>query len=206
MMDRTAPMSDATPALDELRAIRRMIADTRRSTGQHWAYLVIWGVLGVVASLVSDVLLRHGRVSALWSVWGAYVLVGAAAARLFGDRERERARGRTFASRVLGATWTAIGITSVLVCLAAGTGSLPPQSIPGVVALLVATGLCAMGALLEFPLLYGAATLWWAGGALMLLRPTEAFTVEAGLFFLGYLLPASLLRRGLTRDDDPSDN
>jgi uncharacterized membrane protein len=195
-------MPDDAVSLDELRTIRRMIAGTRRSTVRHWVYLLVWGVLGVVASVASQLLVETSHERQLWLVWTLYVVLGAAASALFGRRERERTRVLTFVGRTLSVTWIAIGVTIALVSVwTLVFETLPPLLLPGVIALLLAIGLCVMGALLEFRGLFFAAVLWWVGGLVMLLRPRDAYAVQTALLILGYLLPAEILRRQLADDD-----
>jgi len=166
-------------------------------------YLFVWGVPGVVASVTSQLLLGTSHAPQIGLVWALYVVVGAAASLILGRREQELTRVLTFAGRVLSATWIAIGVTlALLVCTSVFVpGALPPRFLPGVIAFLLAIGLYVMGVLLEFRGLYAAATLWWAGGLVMVFWPNEAYVVHAALLVVGYLLPAEMLRRQLTDDD-----
>src|SRR5689334_51863 len=121
---------------------------------------MIWGVLGVGASAASQAVLNAGAEERLTLVWAAFLIVGLAATAMFSRREQGRTRTRTFAERVLSATWVAIAITLVAFCAGALVlGAMPAAAIPGAVAFLLATGLSVMGAVLEFRLLYGAAAL-----------------------------------------------
>ncbi len=81
------------------------------------------------------------------------------------------------------------------------SGAVHPAAIPGAIALVLASGLCIMGVVLEFRPLYAAAALWWVGGLVMMAHPQEAFAVEVVMLLLGYLLPAALLWRATARDD-----
>jgi hypothetical protein len=194
-------MLDDATALDQLSAIRAMINDTRRSAAHHWMYLLIWGGLGVVAALASHVLLHTPHDAAIWLVWLAYSLVGSVVSSAFGLRAERRARTRTFIDRIMSAVWNAIGITIILLWLAALIGALPVQFLPAMIVLVAASGLCVMGAVLEFWMLYAAAGLWWAGGVYTLFHPMESFLVVAVLIVLGYLVPAAMLRRQVATDD-----
>ena len=194
-------MSDDVASLEELRAIRSMIAETRRSTGRDWVYLVVWGALGVVASLISQMIVGTTHEQGLWLVWAVYGIAGNIVSSLFARHEERQTRIRTFASRALSTTWTAIGVTVAVIWIVAIYGPLPAVLIPGLVALLIAIGVSVMGVLLEFTPLYAAAVLWWVGGLVMLLRPDEAFALLTGLLVLGYLAPAVLLRSQLAADD-----
>jgi hypothetical protein len=197
-----ATMPDDTATLEELRTIRLMIAATRRSTVRHWIPLLIWGVLGIAASLASHLLLVTSHENAIGIVWMVYTVVAGLASSVFGRREDRRTQMRTFAGRAVGATWSAIGVTIVLLFVgAAALDALPFGYLPGVIVLVLTPGLFVMGALLEFKPLRAAAVLWWAGGFVMLLRPRDAFAVQTVLLVLGYLVPAELLRRQLATDD-----
>jgi hypothetical protein len=92
-------------------------------------------------------------------------------------------------------TWTAVGITMLLMSLAVALSLLPPMGIGGVIALLAGIGCFVTGAMLQEWPLYAAAVFWWAGGLTILAIPAATFAIMALLFAFGYLLPAYLMRR-----------
>ncbi len=192
------PTTDGVPALEELRAIRRMIAETRRSAERHWIGLVIWGVPGLIACLISNYFLATGRAELIGTAWLGFLVTGLLLTIAYSLRERGRARVVTVAARILDVTWAAVLMTLLTIV---GSGAVEPLHVPGVIALVLASGLCVMGAVLEFRPLYAAAVLWWVGGIAMTARPGEAFLIEAALLVLGYLFPAALLWRATARDD-----
>ena len=194
-------MLDEATAAEQLSAIRAMIADTRRSATDHWTYLLIWGVLGVIAALVSELLRDTPYDAAVWLVWAGYWLVAAALSHLFGRRAERRAGARTFIGRILSAAWNAVGTTIGALWVATLIGILPMGVMPAMIAWTIAGALLVMAAALEFPALSAAAGLWWAGGAYTLFRPQQTFVVFAVLIVLGYLVPAALLRRQVAADD-----
>lgn len=191
-------MTDSIPDLDELRAIRRMVAETRRSAERHWMSLAIWGVAALVASLLSHYMILTAREQLIGHVWFGFWIVGSALAFLYGLRERRQTRIVTVAARTLDAAWTAILITMLLLVT---SGAVASHQIPGAIALVLASGLWIMGGVLEFKPLYWSAALWWFGGLLMMGNPRQAFAIEVVLLLLGYLLPAALLRRAMAEDD-----
>lgn len=194
-------MLDEATALDQLSAIRAMINDTRRSAAHHWIHLMVWGVLGVIAAIASQLLLDTAHGAAIWLVWCTYWIVGSSLSTLIGVRTERRTRTRTFIDRIMSATWNAVSVTILLLLLAASIGALPVQFLPAMIVLVAAAGLCINGALLEFWMLYAAAGLWWAGGVYTLFYPAQAFLVVAVLIVLGYLAPAVMLRRQVAADD-----
>lgn len=191
-------MTDSIPDLEELRAIRRMVAETRRSAERHWMSLAIWGVGALIASLLSHYLVLTAREQLIGHVWFGFWIVGSALAVLYGMREKRQTRVVTVAARTLDVAWTAVLITMVLLM---SSGAVAPQHIPGAIAIVLASGLWIMGGVLEFKPLYWAAGLWWFGGLLMMGNPRQAFAIEIVLLLLGYLLPAVLLRRAMAEDD-----
>jgi hypothetical protein len=194
-------MLDEATAVDQLSAIRAMIADTRRSATDHWAHLLIWGALGMVAAIASELLRDTAHDAAIWLVWSGYWLAASVLSYLFGRRVERRAGARTFIGRILAAVWNAVGATIGALWVATLVGILPLLVLPGMIAWTVAGGLFVMAAALEFPALSVAAGLWWVGGAYALFRPHQTFVVFAVLIVLGYLVPAVLLRRQVAADD-----
>ncbi len=194
-------MLDEATAVDQLSAIRAMIDDTRRSATDHWTHLLIWGVLGVIAAIASQLLLHTRHDVAIWLVWSSYWIAGFVLSRSFRRRAERRARARTFVGRMLSATWNGAGITIASLWTAVLIGIVPVVVLPAMIAWTVAGGLCVMAAALEFPVLFAAAGIWWAGGGYTLFRPQQTFVVFAVLIVLGYLVPAALLRRQVAADD-----
>jgi hypothetical protein len=196
-----AAMLDDATTLDQLGAIRAMINDTRRSTAEHWSYLLTWGVLGVIAAMASQLLLDSSHEMMIWLVWSGYWLLASVISGLVARRSERRTRTRTFVDRLLRATWQAVGIMIGLLWFATLIGAVPVMHMPAMIVWTAAVGLCVMAAALEFPILYAAAGLWWIGGVYALLRPRQAFAVVAVLLVLGYLVPAAMLRRQVAKDD-----
>jgi hypothetical protein len=62
-------------AMEDLRVVRRMIDETRSNVGRTWFVFALFGVLGVIASFVSHVLVS--RTPALvWIPWAAFAVLG----------------------------------------------------------------------------------------------------------------------------------
>jgi hypothetical protein len=194
-------MLDEATAVDQLRTIRAMINDTRRSATDHWIYLFIWGGLGLIAAIASQLLQDTPHEAAVWLVWSVYWLVASVSSHLFGRRAERRAGARTFIGRIVSAAWDAVGNTIAALFTATLVGILPAVVLPGMIAWTIAGALWVMATALEFPMLSAAAVLWWAGGAYTLFRPQQTFVVFAVLIVLGYLVPAALLQRQVAADD-----
>jgi hypothetical protein len=137
-------MLDDAAALDQLSAIRAMINDTRRSAAHHWMFLLIWGVLGVVAAIASQFLFGTPREQAIWLVWIAYAVLASLVSSVLAYRTERRTRARTFIDRILSATWNAVSTMIFLLWFAALIGALPMPLLPAVIVLVAASGLFVM--------------------------------------------------------------
>lgn len=189
-------MNEQAQASEDLRIIRQMIEQTRRSTGQHWTEFFIWGFFGILASLASHVLMVMERYEDIGIPWILYMPICLVLTLLVEWRKTHRTRIRTFVGRAIGLTWTAITVTILLVWFASGVlGAVPLMFTGGMIALLIGAGVFSTGAMTESRPLYLAAALWWAGGIFMMIRPREMFLIEIVLLLFGMLLPGYLLRR-----------
>ena len=199
-------MTDTASAVEEIRIIRRMIETSRRNTTSLRIPLLVYGGLGVVASLVSHALLSQGREQAIGFVWMAFLVLGLTASAFLLRRREKRGRIVSFVDRALAVLWIGVGISIVLVAITHAARE-PSPAFVAVIAYFIALALCASGKLMEWPPLYAAAGVWWAGGVVMWFRPHDVFLIEAVLMVVGYLLPAYLLGG---RDDRsaqvPSEN
>jgi hypothetical protein len=144
---------------------------------------------------VCHVCLVRGWYAAIGPVWLAYGVIGAIAARSQHSTGR-----RSFLDRALGNTWNGVGLTTIVLIMAAMISkAFQPWFIGGLIAFEIGLGLFVTGALLESGAWYGAAVLWWAGGVVDLIHPDVQFLVQAALFTLGYIVPGIVTRRQVQR-------
>ena len=188
-------MDTQTEATEHLRVIRRMMEQTRRrGTEDNWIPFVIWGVGGLLAALVSQLLADWGRWDLVYIPWNVYWPAGILISVLVGRGGRHSYQAGGFIARAIFMTWTAVGITMLLVSFAVAVSLLPPVAL-AILASLAGVGCFVTGAMLQERLLYSAAVLWWVGSLAMMARPSLTFAILALLFAFGYLLPAYLMRR-----------
>jgi hypothetical protein len=188
-------MDSQAEATEHLRAIRRMMEQTRqRGTEDNWIPFVIWGIGGLLASLASQVLTDRGRWDLVYIPWNVYWPAGLLLSVWLGRGRRHSFQAGGFIARAILMTWTAVGITMLLVSLAVALSLLPPVAL-GVLPLLAGAGCFVTAAMLQERLLYAAGALWWIGGLAMMARPGLTFAMLALLFGFGYLLPAYLMKR-----------
>jgi len=187
-------MQETTSALDEIRIIRRMMGEARRSTEGLRIPLLTFGLLGVATSLASHALLSSGRSDLIGLAWLAFAVIGTATSLALLRRRSGRTRVVSFVDQTIGMLWIGVGVSVGIATtgfFAVGAdGAVFPLA---VIASIIALGLWVSAKLMDWSPLYAAAALWWAAAVLMLIRPAEAFLIEAGALAAGYLLPAYLL-------------
>jgi len=190
----------------DLQVIRKLVEQTRLSAGEHWVPFFIWGIFGVFAAAISHYQILTQNYEQIAITWNIYWPVCLGLTIFYQSKKCRQARKRSFVDRSLCITWIGIMITmSVLIASAAGLGVFHPKFIPGVIAFILGAGVLISGGLLEFPPLYFSAAIWWIGGFFMILFPSQAFLVEAGLLLGGYIFPAYLLRRKFLEEKEEAN-
>src|SRR5215469_6423319 len=104
-------------AVEHLRLIRRMMEQTRRrGTEDNWIPFVIWGAGGLIASLASQLLAARGRWDLIYIPWNLYWPLGLLFSFWLERGHRHGFQAGGFIARAILMTWTAVGITMLLVC------------------------------------------------------------------------------------------
>lgn len=181
-------MKDRDTALEEIRVVREMIEATRQRLRGAWVPFLIFGVLGILACLTSQLLLAVDASSWIGLPWLAFLLLGVVALR--GWSRRWSSSGRTpFVGRMLANLWRGVAMALLALWIAAAaSGALNAGQLGTMIVL--GLGVFASGRLIDYAPLSWSAGLWWLGALVTAVRPDLLFVAQAVVIGLSYLLPA----------------
>lgn len=193
--------------LDDLAAIRSLMAESQSFLSGTWTYQFVWGLVGATGLTGTWSAARAGHFDWIPWIWIVALTFGwgySLWSRLAGS---EGGPVSNVASRAFGSIWIALGVTLTLlgaVALSPSTGGgavIDPRLLPGLIALIFGAGYFSSGHLARLRWLQGVAIAWWAGGvALLLWRHPDALLVLAVMTVFLEIGPALLLRRGDVRE------
>ncbi len=180
----------------ELAAIRSLMDETRHAVHENGKHFIVWGILTSMALLATYVLVSRAAYGAVAVVWPVVIAVGWIFSLRAGHVDYVRAPVRTLGDRVLGAIWVGFGITASLVGLLGPlVGTVPPEALSGLMAVLIGGAFFTSGFLQGLHWLRLVALAWWMGGAAMLWWPgLHTLLVLAGMVVLLQVLPGLALR------------
>jgi hypothetical protein len=122
----------------------------------------------------------------IWPIWFASSAVGAILSTVAGRREARQNRRVTFLDRAIGATWTGVTITLLLLMVVSAFGGPPlVMAIPFV----AGTGHFVMAGLLQQRIWLLAAGLWWLAGIWIVVQPELTFAILSLIVSIGYVVP-----------------
>ncbi len=193
---------DEQQVREEIRLIRAMLERTRRTTADSGALFIFWGIWLVLGLSGHYALFLLQRYEWIWANWAFFGLAGWIVSAAYSIR-----RGRTSGTRTYAQSATAfvsVGC-SIAFLLAAFVFPLlkiyPYDAIPVIIALISGIMLFAMGGIYQWPLLWAAGVLWWAGAvAMSFVRGDWRGIVLIPLIILGYLVPGLIFRARFRRN------
>lgn len=188
---------------EELAFIRKIMADSRGQVADDGKPSIVWGVIVVLGMLfnyyeaMTDSYLYSGWVWIGLSVLGWFYIYW------YVRMQNRTERVKTFAGRVAGAIWGAVGISIALYIAATIVGYsfernivLHPIFICSVTSILVGIGYFASGILYEIPWLRWVAIGWWATSVIYIFWPSvHALLVYALVVLALQIVPGIILLR-----------
>jgi hypothetical protein len=161
---------------ERLDLIEGMIAEGRRKT-ESWGWtFVLWGVAYYIAIAWST----FGQRFAVWGSqnWAWPVtMFGAAGLTLAIGFGRGKKQPGTTISRAIGAVWSSVGISMLLIFPALGASQrLEQHSFVAIIAAMLAVANGASGMILKWKMQIACAVVWWITSVIACFGPDEQVT------------------------------
>jgi hypothetical protein len=141
---------------ERVRLIESMMAEGRRTTAKWGWSFVLWGIAYLVATA--------------WATWGKsyqlawpVTMIAAAVLTAVGASRVKRGQPGTMVSRVLGGTWTAMGVSlSVVLFSLAASGRYDGHVFVAIVGAMLGTANGVSAFILRWKMQYACAVIWLA--------------------------------------------
>ncbi|ROQ17970.1 hypothetical protein EDC38_2942 [Marinimicrobium koreense] len=183
-------------AQSDLAYIRELMSETRRAACISGGYFIVWGVVVSAGLLLTWLQVVGVLPYAPYATWVPCMILGMLGNVILVRRDR-REPVQSYAGRLVGMVWVALGITQLLFFFVGlGQGALPGAYLPAVFGGLIAVGIFLTGILAGLGWLRNMAFGWWLGSLAMFIWPGETAILLMGvLLLLFYVLPGVLLIR-----------
>ena len=181
----------ADQAKEEIRYIKEMIDRTRATTADSGIYLILWGVLTILAITTMYILVHFERFEWIWLNWILFMVVGAIFTIIHKTKNQHKQRVKTYAYIAVEHLWIACGIGFILLGFVFPLARLYSFGvIPVAMAVIAGIGVFVSGGIYAWSLLKWCGILWWAGGiGLLFVHANYRGILMIPLLILGYLVP-----------------
>jgi hypothetical protein len=182
-------------AREDIRIIKNMLEKTKKATVESVGLFLVWGFLITFAMAAGYVIAQTRHPERQWIVWTAATAVGWVASILTGIRRGRRAPVTSYVQTAARHLYIASGMGFLLVCFVFPVFKVYGyDEIPILFSAVAGILFFVMSGIYESPLMIWLGLFWWAGGAGMIFIKGDARILAfAGLFLIGYDIPALVL-------------
>lgn len=192
-----------TSAQDELAYIRKVMADSRAAVADDGKPSILWGILVALGMLYNYYEVVTDTTSISGWVWLSLSTLGWIYMIWYVKVKKKSNKVQTYAGRITGAVWGAVGITIALFVTTTIISQsmdtpfvLHPVYICAVTAMLLGIGYFVSGILYEIPWLKYVGIGWWAGSVYFMFFPgREMLLVYALMMIALQVVPGIMLLR-----------
>jgi len=184
-------------AREEIRFIREMIEKTRSSAVKSGPYLIVWGIL-VILAIIGMYLLEIGKLYEwIWIDWIVFMGIGTVYTVFQAIKEQRKNRVRTYAVVTVSYLWSACGIAFILLGFVFPLLRLYSyEPIPIFISVIAGIALFVSGGIFQWDLLKWGGMLFWIGALVMVFCPADIRSLLfIPLIAFGYLTPGIIYDR-----------
>lgn len=193
-----------TQVKEEIRFIKDMIERTRRIAAGSWIFLLVWGIVAILAVACMYVLVALEKYSWIWVNWIVFVGIGIVFSLVYG-RKLERAHGaRTYPQVATRHVCIACGMAFMLVGFIFPILNLYSWGLIAILISLIAGILVfSLGGIYEWNLLKWCGAIWWLGAlGMVFVHENYRALLFVPLILIGYIMPALVLRSMYRKERD----
>lgn len=188
----------------DIQFIKSMIQQTREVVAGAWMFLLVWGILVIVAIAVQFGLVYLTLYNFIWLDWVVFAVSGVTFSVLYSKKLRLRKKVKTYLDDVVGV----VVLASAMGFLLSGfvfplLGLYSWAVIPVLIAMVAGFLTFVFGGIYEWALLKWCGVIWWAGAVLMSFLPPQYRSLAfIPLILIGYIWPALSLRAKYYRQQE----
>jgi hypothetical protein len=189
-------------AREDLQIIKSMLEKTRQATAESGTLFIFWGILISLALIASYILGSRGLYQWEWLNWIAMTVIGWVVTVVYSIRRGRREKLTTYVQLTVRHVYFSCGVGFLLVGLVFPV--IGVYSYEAIIVLISAvTGILffTLAAVFDWPLFRGLGLLWWLGAiGMSFVREGPRTLIYTGLFVVGFLVPAFLIRAKYRKD------
>ena len=184
-------------AQEEIRLIKEMVEKTRRSTSGSGFYLILWGILVIIAVAVMYLLVYLKQYNLIWIDWFLLMGLGVIITNIISHKAEKEMNYKTYAEENMKHLWFSCGVAFILtgfVFPIAGVYSTDVISI--LIATIAGVAVFVTGGIYEWNFLKWSGAVWWLSAVMMVfIHPHYRALLFIPATFFGYLLPGIIINR-----------
>ncbi len=182
----------------ELAVIKKIMEDSRQTVMYNGIHFIFWGTLVATCLIINYLLLvTHTFVDKIGLLWMVMMPLGAVVDVMIGRHLERNQPVTTFAGRLLGALWTASGVSMFIFgFLGPMSGAYKHIFICPIISVVLGVSFFTSGSIQQLNWLRNLAFGWWAGAAVMFLFPGIHTLLIFALMVIGMqVVPGILINR-----------
>lgn len=194
---------DELTVQEEIAFIKKVMQDSRKIIYTGGSEFIFWGIIIVICLIHTYFSYYHADFHSynptlrVEIVWGIFILIGMLGNIFIFRKQHLRPRVRTFAGRLIGITWFAVGTGMILVGFVGGfiSGAIPGVFISPLMSSFLGSAYILNGVLAGKKWLSYLAIGWWGGALIMFFYPgLQAILIMAAMMILFQIVPGIILQ------------
>ncbi len=183
---------DKDSALEEIKFIKNIITDSRRSFVENGKGFIVWGILVFVGLVITYISVKLKF--SINYIWVILIALGWIYSTVSNIRARKKRRTITFNQKILNAVWISAGISMTLVgFIPTYLGIFDPVYINPMLSVILGMAFFVSGFLYSYKKITYLAFGWWLGAIYMFIFPTlETLLIMSGMILLFQIVPGIL--------------
>lgn len=188
---------DENKALEELKFIKKVIDESKRTIIDNGMGYIVWGILIVIGLLSTYLSIVNKSYFAYGYNWFIVIGIGWLYSFFEVRREKKVLPVVTFSARIVGAVWFATGIVmTILGFVPTLTGAIHGVYVSPLMAVILGIPFYLTGVLYGIRFIKYLSIGWWAGGIVMFIYPgMYSLVLMAGMIIFFQVFPGIFLYR-----------
>ena len=192
---------DEKTALEELKFIRNIIEETRKSVIYNGKDYIFWGVL-VIVGMLSTYIFHVTRLhfNSIW-IWAVLIPVGWFFS-IFNRRRMKEKHPATYSGKLIGYVWGGAGVAMTIIGFVGPMfGTINGMAIPPLACIIMGSAYFVTGKIVESKWLSNLSFGWWIGGIVLFYVTTiESFLIMSFLMLFFQTIPGIIIYRKYKQD------
>jgi hypothetical protein len=187
---------DEKTALEEIRFIRSVMEESKKSILYNGKDYIFWGVIVIVGMMSTYLfLMSHIYFNYFW-IWVVLIPIGWIYS-LYNRRVHKIQFPSTYAGRVMSSIWGAAGIGMTIIgFLGTYSGTVKPMAISPILSIIMGSAYFISGKVVGAKWISYLSFGWWSGGVILLfVTSIYSFLIMALLMLLFQTIPGILIYR-----------